>query len=298
MHVKTTEVKIKSKKIFFENVEPYLYLMPALIIFGIFVFFPLGKTIFLSLNATTPQGKISYFVGLDNYINLMKSPSFRNSLFVTGKFALINVAFSIFIGFIVSILANEKVFGTGVFRTIYALPMAISSASAAIIWMFIFHPSIGILNYTLKLHIGWLTDPNWALFSVAIVTIWMNIGINFIFIIAALQNIPADLYESASIDGASFFRKHLSITIPSIMPTLFFLLIIDIINSFQAFGQINLMTTGGPGEATNLIVYSIYREAFFNNRYGIASAESIILFIILLILTIFQFKVGEKKVNY
>lgn len=146
MYVKTTEVKIKSKKSSFGNIEPYLYLMPALIIFEIFVFFPLGKTIFLSLNATTPQGKISYFVGMDNYINLMKSPSFRNSLFVTGKFAIINVAFSIFIGFIVSILANEKVFGTCVFRTIYALPMAISSASAAIIWMFIFHPSIGILN--------------------------------------------------------------------------------------------------------------------------------------------------------
>lgn len=292
-----TEVKVKPKRTIFENVEPFLYLLPALIIFIIFVFYPFGKTIILSLNATTPQGKISYFVGLDNYINLFKSPSFRNSLAVTGKFAILNVVFSIFIGFIVSILANEKIFGTGAFRTIYALPMAISSASAAIIWMFLFHPSIGMLNYVFKLHIGWLTDPKWALFAVAIVTIWMNIGINFIFIIAALQGIPADLYESASIDGANFFRKHISITIPSITPTLFFLLIIDVINSFQVFGQINLMTTGGPGESTNLIVYSIYREAFFNNRFGIASAESIILFFILLILTLLQFK-GEKKVNY
>lgn len=293
-----SKVEIKIKKPLFQEVEPYLYLIPALIIFGVFVFYPFGKTIVLSLNSTTPQGKINHFVGMANYINLLKSPSFRNSLVVTGKFAFINVIFSISLGFIVSILANEKNFGNGIFRTIYALPMAISSASAAIIWMFIFHPSIGILNYAFKLQIGWLIDPKWALYSVAIVTIWLNIGINFIFIIAALQSIPSDLYESAAIDGASFFRKHISITIPSISPTLFFLLIINIINSFQTFGQINLMTTGGPGESTNLLVYSIYRTAFFNNRYDIASAQSIILFIILVILTLLQFKVGEKKVNY
>lgn len=292
------DIKKKIKRTTFEKIEAYLYLLPAFLIFSMFIFFPFGKTIYLSLNATTAQGKVSYFVGLDNYINLFKSKEFINSLVVTGKFALMTVVFAILLGLIVAILANEKIFGVNVFRTIYALPMAISSASAAIIWMFLFHPSIGALNYFLKTNIGWLTDPKWALIAVAVVTVWLNIGINYIFIIAALQGISEDLYESASLDGANIIKKHWYITIPSITPTLFFLLIIDIINSFQVFGQINLMTAGGPGGATNLLVYSIYREAFFNNRYGIAGAQSIILFIILLVLTIVQFKVGEKKVNY
>lgn len=288
----------KSKKTFFKTIEPYLYLLPGLILFSLFVFFPFVKTIYLSLNSTDPQGNVSFFVGLENYINLFKSPEFQNSLIVTAKFAAMVVAPSIVLGFILAIMANVKLKGVGIFRTIYALPMAISSASAAIIWMFLFHPSIGIINYVLKADIGWLTDPNWGLLAVVIVTVWMNIGINYIFLIAGLQGIPQDLYESASIDGAGVLRKHWSITIPSLSPVLFFLLIIDIINTFQVFGQVNIMTKGGPGEATNVLVYSIYRDAFFNNRFGVACAESIILFLILMILTLLQFKFGEKRVNY
>lgn len=137
--------------------------------------------------------------------------------------------------------------------------MAISSAAASIIFIFVFHPSIGILNYLLGTDIGWLISDKWALFSVVMVTVWMNIGLNFIFILAALQSVPPELYESASLEGAGFFRKHLSITLPCISPTLFFLLIINVINSFQSFAQINLMTNGGPGQSTYVIVYSIYR---------------------------------------
>ncbi|WP_442781311.1 carbohydrate ABC transporter permease [Clostridium sp. ZS2-4] len=287
-----------SSKSFTSIIEPYLYILPAMIIFVLFIFYPFMKTIYLSLNATDSQGNVSSFIGLSNYINLFKLHSFQNSLIVTLKFAVFTVFPSMIIGFIVAILANVKLKGIGIFRTIYALPMAISSASAAIIWMFLFHPSIGIVNYFLKTNIGWLTDTNWGLTAVAIVTIWMNIGINFIFIIAALQGVPTDLYESAAIDGAGIFSKHFHITIPCISPTLFFLLVINIINTFQAFGQINIMTSGGPGESTNVLVHSIYREAFFNNRFGVASAESIILFLILLILTLLQFKFGERKVNY
>ncbi|WP_407647636.1 carbohydrate ABC transporter permease [Clostridium brassicae] len=279
-------------------IEPYLYILPALIIFSLFIFYPFIKTIYLSLNSTDSQGKVSSFIGLQNYIDLFKSISFKNSLIVTGKFVVFTVIPSMIIGFISALLANAKIKGVGIFRTIYALPMAISSASAAIIWMFLFHPSIGIINYVLRANIGWLTDEKWGLIAVSLVTVWLNIGINFIFTIAALQGVPQDLYESAAIDGAGVFRKHLNITIPCISPTIFFLLVINIINTFQAFGQINIMTSGGPGESTNVLVHSIYREAFFNNRFGVASAQSIILFIILLVLTLIQFRVGERKVNY
>lgn len=299
----TTDFQIKKKDKSIEkkhktSIAPYLYVLPALIIFALFIFFPFAKTIYLSLTSTDSQGKVSAFIGLQNYKDLFASPSFKNSLIVTGKFVLLTVIPSMIIGFIAALLANAKIKGVGVFRTIYAMPMAISSASAAIIWMFLFHPSIGIVNYVLKTNIGWLTDEKWGLVAVSIVTVWLNIGMNFIFTIAALQGVPKDLYESASIDGAGIFRKHLHITIPCISPTIFFLLVINIINTFQAFGQINIMTTGGPGEATNVLVHSIYREAFFNNRFGVAGAQSIVLFIILLILTLIQFKFGERKVNY
>jgi sn-glycerol 3-phosphate transport system permease protein len=289
---------IKTKKPFTRVVEPYLYLLPGLLLFALFVFFPLLKTIYLSLTNTDPQGNVRFFVGLGNYVTLFKSDSFRNSLIVTGRFALMVVVPCIILGFILAVLANSKLRGMGIFRTIYALPMAISSAAAAIIWMFLLHPSMGLINYVFNSNIGWLTDPKWGIVAVVIVTVWMNLGINYIFMIAGLQGIPEDLYESAAIDGAGVIRKHWSITIPSLSPIIFFLLVIDVINTFQIFGQVNLMTKGGPGESTNVLVYSIYRDAFFNNRFDMASAESIVLFIIILVLTIIQFKVGEKRVNY
>ena len=281
----------------FQKIEPYLYITPALILFCCFVFFPFAKTLFLSLHSTTPKGEISKFVGFSNFTSLLTSEAFRNSLFVTVKYSLMVVFFSIAAGFITGVLANEKIPGTGLFRTIYSLPMAISSAAASIIFIFVFPPSIGILNYLLGTAIGWLISDKWALFSVVMVTVWMNIGLNFIFILAALQSVPPELYESASLEGAGFFRKHLSITLPCISPTLFFLLIINVINSFQSFAQINLMTKGGPGQSTYVIVYSIYQEAFFNNRFGLACAESVILFFIILALTLVQFRL-EKKVTY
>ncbi len=286
------------RKSFFYIIEPYLFLLPALILLSLFVFYPFFKTIYLSISRTDPQGKVKFLVGIDNYKYLFNSASFINSLKVTGYFALLVVIPSIVIGFFLAILANTKLKGMRIFRTIYALPMAISSASAAIIWMFLFHPSMGLINYIFKANIGWLTDPKYGLLAVVIVTVWMNLGINYIFLIAGLQGIPEELYESAAIDGAGAFRKHWSITIPSLSPVLFFLLIINIINTFQVFGQVNLMTRGGPGEATNVIVYAIYRDAFFNNRFDLASAESIVLFVILLVLTLIQFKFEEKQVNY
>lgn len=287
----------KIKRTPFELIEPYLYIAPAMILFSIWVFFPFGKTLVLSTTTTDPKGAVSAFAGLGNYISILTSSDFLHSLWVTVCYAFMTVVLSLCVGFVAAILANEKIPGIGIFRTIYALPMAVASASAAIIFMFIYHPSIGMLNYLMNSDIGWLTDPKWALFSVVVVKVWMSMGLNFIFILAALQSVPAELYEAASIEGAGFFRKHWNVTIPCISPTLFFLLIMDVINSFQSFAEVNLMTRGGPGNATNLIVYQIYLEAFFNNRFGMACAQSVILFVLILCMTLIQFRL-EKKVTY
>lgn len=285
------------KKPLFRKVEPYLYLLPALIFFGLFVYWPFFKTLKLSVARTTPLGEVAEYVGLVNYINIFKDPDFLKSLLISFEFAIMMVIFSIGLGFVLAIASNEKIKGKGFFRTVYALPMAISAAAASVVFMFIFHGSLGILNRVLGTNIGWLTDTRYALIAVTIVSVWMNIGMNYIYITAALQSVPNELYESAAIEGAGFFQKHRHITIPCISPTLFFLLIINVINSLQAYAQFKMMTQGGPANSTNVIVYEIYSEAFINSRFGVACAESVVLFVILIILTAFQFKL-EKKVTY
>mgnify|MGYP000283860072 CR=1 FL=1 len=288
---------MKSKKSFFRTVEPYLYLIPVMILFILFVFWPFVKTIQLSFARTTPLGQVAQYIGLDNYKNIFTDGTFLNSLVTTLKFSVMRVILSIAIGFILAIISTEKIRAKGFFRTVYALPMAISAAAASVVFMFIFHSSLGILNKALGTHIGWLTDKKYALIAVTIVSVWMAIGMNFIYLTAAIQSVPAELYESVALDGANFFQKHRHVTIPSISPTLFFLLIINVINSVQAYAEFKMMTQGGPAESTNVIVYEIYQEAFINSRFGVACAESVVLFVILIILTALQFRL-EKKVTY
>lgn len=281
-----------------KKVEPYLYLIPCLLGFFIFMFYPFIKTIFLSFNITNANGDAVEFVGFDNYKELLSSPDFIASILVTLKFVVITAIPAIIIGLILASLANKKLKGSKLYEVMFAMPMAVSSAAAAVIWMLLFHPSIGIINYVLKVQIGWLTDEKFAIFSVALVTVWLNVGLNFIFILTGLKNIPDELSESAQIDGAKSGRKFFRLTLPLISPTLFFVFFINMINSFQSFGQIKLLTQGGPANSTNVIVHEIYREAFFNNRFETACAESIILFFIILIITLIQLKFEKKGVYY
>lgn len=279
-----------------------LFLLPSILLFSVFLFYPLGRTIFLSFFLTDNRGDPTVFVGLENYLEIFKSAIFLQSLKSTFLFALYTVPGSIIVSLFLAILANEKLRGIGVFRTVFSSSMGISVAAASVFWMFLFHPTIGWLNRIVKTFglepIGWLTDPNWALFSVSISTIWMNVGFTFLILLGGLQSIDSYLYESADIDGAGYFYKLRRITIPMLSPTLFFVLTVTLINAFQTFGQVDMLTRGGPQNETNLIVYSIYQEAFMNYQYGTASAQAIILFVIILVLTIIQFKLGERKVHY
>lgn len=280
-----------------QSVTPYLYILPSLIMFSLFIFYPFAKTIYLSTTLTDQSGNAIAWIGLENFANILSSKDFWFSLEVTAKYAVFVVSGSLIIGLICAIIANEEIFARGLVRTLFSLPMAISSACIAVIATFILNPTMGILNNVLGTEIRWLRDIKYALPSVSIVTVWMNIGLNFIFLIAALQNVDRSLYEAGDIEGVNFFQKHWHITFPSISPTLFFLLIINVINAFQAYAQIRLMTQGGPGKFTRVIVYSIYLEAFQNNRYGSSAAMSVILFLLMFIITAIQFKV-EKKVTY
>lgn len=279
-----------------------LYLLPSIILFTVFVFYPMFRTIYLSFFLTDQQGTASLFVGFENYIDLWELESFRKSLKSTLFFVLLTVPVGVILALFFALLANEKIRGIGFFRTIYSSTMGISVAASSVVWLFLFHPSTGVFNRILSLfgmkEVMWLLDPNWALISVSISTIWLNLGFSFLILLGGLQHIDEYLYESAKIDGAGYWYQLRRITIPMLSPTLFFITTISLINAFQTFGQIDILTKGGPSEATNLIVYAIYREAFVNYQFGTASAQAVVLFLFILIVTIFQFKLVEKKVHY
>lgn len=280
----------------------FIYLLPSILLFSVFIFYPMFKTIYLSFFLTDQQGQAALFVGLDNYQDLLTSASFHKSIKATLLFVLYTVPAGIIIALFLALMANEKLRGIGFFRVIYSSTMGISVAASSVVWLFLFHPSIGMFNRVLNLfgiaEIQWLLDPDWALLSVSVSTIWLNLGFSFLIILGGLQNIDEHLYENARIDGASYWYQLRRITIPMLSPTLFFIITISLINSFQTFGQIDILTKGGPSESTNLIVYSIYKDAFINYQFGTASAQAVILFICVLLLTILQFKLGEKKVHY
>lgn len=279
-----------------------LYLLPSVLLFSVFIFYPMFRTIYLSFYLTDQSGKAVLNVGFDNHAYLLQSSEFLNSMKATGLFVLYTVPIGIIIAFFLALLANEKLKGIGFFRTIYSSTMGVSVAASSVVWLFLFHPSIGMFNRLLSVvnlpQIQWLLDPEWALLSVSLSTIWMNLGFSFLIILGGLQNIDEHLYESSRIDGAGYFYRLRRITVPMLSPTLFFIITISLINAFQSFGQIDILTKGGPSQATNLIVYSIYREAFVNYQFGTASAQAVFLFIIILVVTILQFKFGEKKVHY
>ena len=247
---------------------PYGYILPALLVFAVFLFYPFFKTIYLSLYKTNKMGQAKLFVGLGNYVELFKSASFYNSLAVTFLFVAIVVVGSMALGLLAAVLCNKAFPGIRIFSTAYALPMAIASSSAAMIFKIMLHPSIGIMNKLLGLNINWINDPKYALVCVALLTAWLNSGINFLYFSAGLSNIDETIYERASVDGANGIQKFLRLTLPGLSPIMFYTIVVNIIQAFQSFGQVKILTQGGPGESTNLIVYSIYRDAFFNYRFG------------------------------
>ena len=285
---------MKKKQSILKKLEPYGFLLPCLAVFAVFLFYPFAKTIYLSLFKTNKMGQAKIFVGAGNYLDLLKSDSFYNSLIVTVIFVIIVVFISMTLGLIGAVLCNRTFPGIRFFSTAYALPMAIASASAAMIFKIMLHPSVGIINKLLGLDINWVSDNRYALICVAVLTGWLNSGINFLYFSAGLSNIDDSIYERASVDGANAVQKFFRLTIPNLEPIIFYTLVVDIIQAFQSFGQVKILTQGGPGESTNLIVYSIYRDAFFNYRFGTAAAESIILFLIIMCLTLIMFKVEGK----
>jgi sn-glycerol 3-phosphate transport system permease protein len=280
-----------------------LYLLPSLVAFAIFVFYPVLKSIWISLHADNPFGGTSnIFVGLDQYKNALSSESYRNSLKITFLYALYTVPLGLLVALLLAVMANLRLRAISVFRVAFAITIGVSVGAGAVIFALLYNPSVGALNYFLTQvglsPIQWLTHTNSALWAIAIGTIWLGLGFNFTILLSGLQGIPEELYESAKIDGASPGRMFFNVTLPLLSPTLFFVSVISVIAAFQSFAQIDILTKGGPAGSTNVVVYSIYRDAFFNFHSAYASAQAVILFVILVALTGIQFKSLEGRVFY
>ncbi|WP_274364004.1 carbohydrate ABC transporter permease [Paenibacillus thermotolerans] len=280
----------------------YAFLAPSLIVFGIFVFYPLLQSVYLSLHMTDPQGRIAKYVGLQNYMDMFASPQFYQGLKITGLFIVYTVPVTILWALLLAAMTHGNKRGMKLFRFVFSLPVAISVGTSAVIWLLLFHPSAGMLNYFLSLAgvkpIFWLSDPHWALLSISIMTVWMSVGFVYIVLLGGLNGISQDIWDSLSLDGANPMQAYSKVVLPLLSPSLFFVSIVSVIGSFQAFGQIHILTKGGPMNQTNVIVYQIYQEAFINYRFGTGSAQALVLFAIILILTAVQFRVVEKKVHY
>jgi len=278
------------------------FLAPSLIVFTVFVFIPLIRSVIMSLYGTNPIGQMTNFVGLKYYQRLFTSPAYINSMLVTLKFVLYTVPAVLIFGLLLATLGNLRLKGISIFRVLFSLTIAISGATAALIFMFLYHPLIGIFNYLLSLvgisSIPWLISTKWALIAVAIPRIWLQTGFATVLLLAGMQGISEEYYEAAKIDGAGFWQSWRHITLPLITPSLFFLLVVTTLGAFQTFTEVNVLTGGGPVNSTEVIVQEIYRSFYFNGQYGLASAQALILFVIILVLTIIQFGVLEKRVNY
>lgn len=302
----TTRAELPPRSMFFskwsETLLGYIFLFPSLLLFGVFLFYPLIQTFYLSMHETDPRGRVASFVGFDNFTAIFTSEKFYKSLEVTGLFTILTVPTSIALALLLAALTHNQLKGMRFFQFIFSLPVVLSVGTSSVIWMMLFHPSVGMLNYLLQLvgldPVAWLTDPRWALLSVSLMTVWMNLGFNYIVLFSGLQGIPDEIYDSAKIDGSGPIRTFVQIILPLLSPTVFFVTIVSIIGAFQSFGQIHILTKGGPVNSTDVLVYNLYQDAFINFRFGTGSAQALVLFTIILIFTFVQFKVFERNVHY
>lgn len=279
-----------------------IYLLPSMLIFILFTIYPFVKTVITSFFATSTTGSLTQFVGLQNYIDLFTNGNYLQSLGTTFLYTILTVPLTVIISLLLAVLSAEDRPGMGVFRTIFSSTMGISVAAGSVFWNLLFHPTAGLLNQVIRWFggqpIGWLTDTHYAIFAISAVSIWMNIGFSYLVLMGGLKNIDDSHYESVEIVGGGFFYRLRKVTIPLISPSLFFVCTISLINAFQSFGLIDMLTSGGPNNSTNLMVYQLYQDAFVNFRIGSASAQGIILFVLIFLISQLQTKLTERLVTY
>jgi len=279
-----------------------LFVGPNLLLFGIFTYWPLIYSLYLSTvrwDLISPRKRP---VGWGNYQYLLHNATFHKVMWNSLYFTVGAVGGSMLLGLLAALLLNQKLRGRDAARAIVFMPTLLSGAAIGIVWVYIFDPRYGLMRTILSpLGISspnWLRDTTWAMPAIIIVYIWKNLGFATIIYLAGLQGIPKDLYEAARLDGAGALWRFRSVTLPMLSPITFFLVITSILNSFQAFDIIRVMTQGGPIDATNTLIYYVYDEGFVAFNAGRASAAAVVLFVIMLAITLVQLRFQERRVHY
>lgn len=278
-----------------QQLAGWIFILPALVGTLIFIVIPVICSFGLSFVKWDLLNPMQ-FVGLNNYRGIFSDALFYKIFWNTVVFALSTSIFGVIIPLVLACILNSKIRGAEFYKTAYFLPFITPMVVIGVVWEWIFDPNIGFLNHILHLHINWLYDPHYAMAALIIVSVWKLIGYNMIIFLTGLSGISQSLFEAAKIDGANPFETFKNITVPLLSPTIFFVVIITAISSFQIFDLIYLMTGGGPLDSTNVLVYAIYKNAFEYFNVGKASAIAYVLFVLILILTLIQWNLRKKLV--
>lgn len=293
---------MKNRVVFTHKALPYLLLAPQLIITVIFFFLPAGQALWQSFHLEDPFGLSSVFVGLDNFNALFSQPAYLSTFKVTAVFSFWVAIAGLAISLLLAVLANRVIRAAAFYKTLLIWPYAIATAVAGVLWLFLFSPSVGVIAvFLMEIGIAWnpRLNANDAMLLVVMASVWKQVSYNFLFFLAGLQAIPRSLIEAAAIDGAGPMRRFWSIVFPLLSPTAFFLLVVNVIYAFfDTFAIIDIMTQGGPGESTATLVYKVYNVAFRGLDLGASAAQSVILMLIVIALTVVQFRYIDRRVNY
>jgi len=281
---------------------PYALVAPQLAITIVFFFWPATQAVYYSVLLQDPFGTTSEFAGLDNYRALFDDPFYLASFKVTAVFSILVAAIGLSFSLVLAVFADRVLRGATVYKTLLIWPYAVAPVVAAVLWLFLLNPTLGILAFWLrKLGIAWdpLLDGTDALILVTIAAVWKQVSYNFLFFLAGLQSIPKSLIEAAAIDGAGPVRRFATIVFPLLSPTTFFLLVVNIVYAFfETFAIIDAATGGGPVQATDILVYKVFKDGFKALDLGGSAAQSVILMAIVITLTVVQFRYVERKVQY
>lgn len=280
-----------------EKLEPYLLLLPSVILFSVFTYFPFIRSIYMAFTLTDKQGNVVKLVGLKNFERLFKRADFAMIMQQTMIFAVIVCFGTLLLACLLALLCTRERKWCRSYQTMYSITMSIASVPASAMFLFILRLD-GLLNQLLGSKTAWLQNPDTALITVALVTVWLGVGSSFLFLLVGFRNVPEELLESAKIDGAGGLRRIIHVIFPISSPQIFFVLFMNIISSFKAFGQIRLLTGGGPANSSMTVIYAIYKESMLNGRFETACAYSIILFLIIFLVTRIQFLLEKKVVFY
>jgi sn-glycerol 3-phosphate transport system permease protein len=293
---------MEKRAIFGSRSLPYLLLLPQLFVVLVFFYWPASQAVWQSFLLQDAFGLHTSFIWFENYQELFADPGYYRTMVTTGLFSLLVAVLSLSLALILAVQADKTIRGAGVYKTLLIWPYAVAPAVAGVLWLFMFHPSLGVLAQTMRsLGISWnpLLNGNDALALVVMASTWKQISYNFLFFLAGLQSIPRAVIEAAAIDGASRTRRFWTIVLPLLSPTVFFLVVVNIVYVFfDTFGIIDAMTQGGPAKATETLVYKVFFDGRLGGNLGSSAAQSVILMIMVIAFTAVQFRFIERRVAY